>query len=246
MPAHFYLLSLHHRTLSDVLRRQHPLQTPLPFSFVVAIVSGIADALEAAASKGVVHLNMSADNVMVDEPEMVAHEADRRRAAAAGAVAVAAGGDGGIAEDIDVEYSVCIRRFEEPPVAVVTNWGASMVFDVAASKWVLPQAQLRDRLMAIGQPWSSNKHAAPELHIALARAKSELTPLKDVSDAAQHAIASAPTGVCRLQTFCATGAMAWACQCLGRFAVSLYRCRRRPCGHRGKGLAIPFRRVSVL
>ncbi len=207
MPAHFYLLSLHQRTLSDVLRRQHPLQMPLPFNFVVAIVSGIADALEAAASKGVVHLNMSADNVMVDEPEMVAYQSVRRRAAAAGAVAVAAGGDGGIAEDIDVEYSACIRRFEEPPVAVVTNWGASMVFDhAAAAEWVVRVPTERGRLVLAGQPWGSEKHACPELHTSLARA-SELTPFNAVVHAARQAMVSAVKAgehalVCRVAWCC--------------------------------------------
>jgi hypothetical protein len=191
VPAHFYLLSLHHRTLSDVLRRQHP----LPFNFVVAIVSGIADALEAAASKGVVHLNMSADNVMVDEPEMVAYEADRRHAAGA-----AAGGDGGLAEGIDVEYSECIRRFEEPPVAVVTNWGASMVFDAAAAKWVLRVPTAQGRLSLTGQPWGSDKHADPELHISLARVRGVLAAGKAAADAAYAATMVATSGVSAVLT----------------------------------------------
>ena len=45
VPTYFRLLSLHHRTLRDTVRVQHPRQRPLPFRYVIAVVSGIADAL---------------------------------------------------------------------------------------------------------------------------------------------------------------------------------------------------------
>jgi serine/threonine protein kinase len=168
VPTFFYVLSLHHRTLKDVVQRQHPLQRPLPFSFVVAIVSGVADALAAAASKGVVHLDLKSDNIM------------------------AGGGDVDPNADVDVDYSECIRRFEEPPVAVVIDWGMAMQFD-AASEWKLHVPTVRGRLALGAQPWGNGEHAGPELHMALKRATSDLEAARDAVDAALQAMNAATT-----------------------------------------------------
>ena len=160
VPAFFSLLSLHHRTLKDTIRVQHPEQRPLPFPYIIAVVSGITDALAAAAVVGVVHLDMKEDNVMVDDPEAMDFEAEQ------------------IAADATVvDYSQCIRRFEEPPEAVVVDWGTAMQFD---GEWVL-------RVTAVGgsltlpegaQPWGNPAHASPELHLEWKRAEDELERAK--------------------------------------------------------------------
>ncbi len=156
MPAFFYLLSLHHRTLQDVVLAQHPLQRPLPFRYVIAVVSGIADALAAAADVGVVHLDIKEDNVMVDDPEAMDFEAEQ------------------IAVDATVvDYRQCHRRFEEPPEAVVVDWGTAMQVD---EQWVVAVTAVGGNLALPegAQPWGNQHNAGPELHIEWKRANDEL------------------------------------------------------------------------
>jgi serine/threonine protein kinase len=156
VPTFFYLLSLHHRTLKDTVRVQHPGQRPLPFRYVIAVVSGIADALAAAANVGVVHLDIKDDNIMVDDPEAMDFEAEQ---IAAGATVV--------------DYSKLIRRFEEPPEAVVVDWGVGMEFD---DEWVLRVPVVDGKLAPPdgAQLWGNPAHASPELHLELKRADDEL------------------------------------------------------------------------
>jgi serine/threonine protein kinase len=156
VPAFFYVLSLHHRTLLDTVLVQHPLQRPLPFRYVIAVVSGIADALEAAADVGVVHLDMKEDNVMVDDPEAMDFEAEQ---IAADATAV--------------DYRQCHRRFEEPPEAVVVDWGTAMQF---VDEWVVvvPAVSGSLTLPEGAQPWGNQHHASPELCMEWKRASEEL------------------------------------------------------------------------
>jgi hypothetical protein len=161
VPTFFYLLSLHHRTLKDVVLTQHPDQRPLPFRYVIAVVSGIADALEAAADVGVVHLDMKEDNIMVDDPEAMDFEAERVVADA----------------EIVVDYSQCHRQFERPPVTVVIDWGVAMHF---SGEWTLRAAvhtnggRVTLALPDGAQPWGNGSHASPELHTAWKRGHDEL------------------------------------------------------------------------
>jgi hypothetical protein len=164
VPTFFYVLSLHHRTLQDTVRVQHPEQRPLPFRYVIAVVSGIADALATAASVAVVHLDIKEDNIMVDDPEAMDFEAEQ------------------IAADATVlDYSKLIRRFEEPPEAVVVDWGVGMQFD---DEWVVrvPARIVDGKLvMALpdgGLPWGNPRHASPELQLEWKRASDELEGAK--------------------------------------------------------------------
>jgi hypothetical protein len=173
MPAHFYLLSEPRCTLKSVVQSLHPLQQPPPFKFVIAIISSIADALALAASKGVVHLNMDADSVMVEEPdsEFMAHEA----------------------KQLGVESSKCLRRFEQPPVAVVVNWATAMYLD-AACEWVLQVPIVHGKLVLAAPPWGSDEHVCPELHMSLKRAKSDLAAMSDAVITARNAMVAALAG----------------------------------------------------
>jgi serine/threonine protein kinase len=170
VPTFFYLLSLHHRTLLDTVQGLHPLQRPLPFRFVIAVISGIADALEAAANVGVVHLDIKEDNVMVDDPEAMDLEAEQRAAAPSD-----------VADTMVVDYSKCIRQFERPPTAVVIDWGVAMQFE---GEWVLrvPARTVDGRVVLAlpegAQPWGNGHHACPELHIEWKRASDELERAK--------------------------------------------------------------------
>ncbi len=169
MPAFFFLLSLHHRKLVDVISTVHPLQGPLPFRYVIAIVSGIADALEAAAEQGVVHLDMKEDNVMVDDPEAMDFEAEQRAAARGGPET---------ADSMVVDYSKLIRRFERPPVAVVIDWGIAKAFGMDGWVWRVP-ARTVDSMWTLAlpdkaQPWGNHLHASPELHMEWTRAREQL------------------------------------------------------------------------
>ncbi len=170
MPTFFYLLSLHHRTLLDTVRDQHPQQRPLPFPYVIAVVSGIADALEAAAGVGVVHLDIKNDNIMVDDPEAMDFEAEQ---IAAGATVV--------------DYSRLIRRFERPPVAVVVDWGCALHFDAA---WVLRVPTIGGKLELPdgAQSWGNPRHVCPELYISLQRANAELAAAKRAVTLAHQAM----------------------------------------------------------
>jgi hypothetical protein len=158
VPAFFYLLSLHHRTLDNILRVQHPEQRPLPFRYVVAVVCGIADALEAAAGVGVVHLDMKEDNVMVDDQEAMEFEAEQIATAAS---------------TVHVDFGKCVRRFEKPPVAVVVDWGCALHFD---AEWVLRVGVFDGKLVLPfeGRLWGNPSHASPELVISLRSASDEL------------------------------------------------------------------------
>ncbi len=170
MPASFLLLSLHHRTLTDVVRVQHPLQRPLPFRYVIAVVSGIADALEAAANVGVVHLDIKEDNIMVDDPEAMDFEAEQRATAPPDT-----------ADAMVVDYSRFLRRFERPPVAVVISWQTAMPFDDDLVLRV-PVRSVDGRVMLAhpegAQLWGNPAHASPELQIELRRASDELDRAK--------------------------------------------------------------------
>jgi hypothetical protein len=160
VPTFFYLLSLHHRTLKDVVRVQHPLQRPLPFRYVIAVVSGIADALATAASVAVVHLDMKEDNIMVDDPEAMDFEAEQ------------------IAADATVvDYTKLIRRLEEPPEAVVVDWGVGMQFD---DEWVVRVLVVDGKLAPPdgAQLWGNPAHASPELQVEWKRACDELERAK--------------------------------------------------------------------
>jgi serine/threonine protein kinase len=170
-PAFFALLSLHHRTLRDVVRVQHPAQQPLPFPYVVAVASGIADALAAAASVGVVHLDVNADNVMVDDAEAIDFEAAQRGAA--------------------VDYSRLVRRFERPPVAVVVDWGSAL--HVTTDKVLRVSVDDRGQLSLRdgAAPWGSHRHASPELFIEWKRAHDELERAKAAVSHAREAMAAA-------------------------------------------------------
>ncbi len=166
VPTFFYLLSLHHRTLKDTIRDRHPEQRPLPFPYVVAVVSGIADALATAASVGVVHLDIKDDNIMVDDPEAMDFEVKQRAAAPAGT-----------ADAIVVDYSKLIRRFEEPPETVVVDWGVAMQFD---DEWVLRVPVVNGKLVPPddAQLWGNPSHASPELQLEWKRAGDELERAK--------------------------------------------------------------------
>jgi serine/threonine protein kinase len=171
--AFFYVLSLHHRTLQDVVLVQHPEQRPLPFRYVIAVVSGIADALEAAAEEGLVHLDMKEDNVMVDDPEAMDFEAEQ------------------IAADATVvDYRQCHRRFEEPPEAVVVDWGVGMQFD---DEWVLRVPVVDGKLVPPddAQLWGNPAHASPELQVEWKRAGDELERAKGRVREAHQAKAAA-------------------------------------------------------
>ncbi len=170
MPAFFSLLSLHHRTLKDTIRVQHPEQRPLPFRYVIAVVSAIADALAAAVGVGVVHLDMKEDNVMVDDPEAMDFEAKQRAAAPAGT-----------ADAMVVDYSKLIRRFERQPVAVVIDWGVAMPFEGDLVLRVPARVVEGKLVMALpdgGLPWGNPRHASPELQVEWKRASDELERAK--------------------------------------------------------------------
>jgi serine/threonine protein kinase len=165
------LLSLHHRTLLDVVRVQHPEQRPLPFRYVIAVVSGIADALEAAAHVGIVHLDIKADNIMVDDPEAMDFEAAQRAAAPADT-----------ADAMVVDYSKLIRRFERQPVAVVIDWGVAMLFEDDLILNV-PVRKVSGRVTLAppndGAPtWGNGAHVSPELHMEWRCAEAELDRAK--------------------------------------------------------------------
>ncbi len=173
VPTFFYLLSLHHRTLKDTVRVQHPQQRPLPFRYVIAVVSGIADALATAANVNVVHLDMKEENVMVDDPEAMDFEAEQ------------------IAADVaTVDYSNCIRRFEEPPEAVVVDWGVGMQFD---DEWVVRVPVVDGKLAPPdgAQMWGNPAHASPELQVEWKRAGDELERAKGRVREAHQAKAAA-------------------------------------------------------
>jgi len=173
VPTFFYVLSLHHRTLKATVRVQHPEQRPLPFRYVIAVVSGIADALAAAANVGVVHLDIKDDNIMVDDPEAMDFEAEQ---IAAGATVV--------------DYSKLIRRFEEPPEAVVVDWGVGMQFD---DEWVLRVRVVDGKLAPPdgAQLWGNPAHASPELQVEWKRAGDELERAKGRVREAHQAKAAA-------------------------------------------------------
>jgi hypothetical protein len=160
VPTYFRLLSLHHRTLRDTVRVQHPRQRPLPFRYVIAVVSSIADALAAAAAVGVVHLDMNEDNVMVDDPEAMDFEAEQLAADAT-----------------VVDYRQCIRRFEEPPEAVVVGWETVMHFD---DEWVVRVPVVDGRLMPPddAMSWGNPAHTSPELQVEWKRTSDELERAK--------------------------------------------------------------------
>ncbi len=168
--AFFSLLPLYHRTLKHVVRLQHPKQRPLPFRYVIAVVSGIADALAAAAAVGVVHLDMKEDNVMVDDAESMDFEAAQRVAAPAGD-----------ADTMDVDYSQCIRRFERPPVAVVVDWDVAMPFEDDFILQVPVRTVDGRQVLSLPDgvlPWGNGSHASPELHIEWKRASDALERAK--------------------------------------------------------------------
>ncbi len=209
VPTYFHLMSPHHRTLKDVVRVQHPEQRPLPFRYVVAVVSGIADALEAAANVGVVHLDIKEDNIMVDDPEAMEFEAEQ------------------IAADATVvDYRQCIRRFEEPPEAVVIDWGTAMQFDDDLVLRV-PVRIVDGRVMLAlpegAQPWGNGSHASPELHIEWNRASDELERAKVAVVQANRAKITAEQGASSVRaahTSCVAHPCCFRCMLL---------CRRR-CG----------------
>jgi hypothetical protein len=182
VPTFFYLLSLHHRTLKDTVRVQHPEQRPLPFPYVIAVVSGIADALATAASVSVVHLDIKEDNVMVDDPEAMEFEAGQRAAAPAGT-----------ADAMAVDYRQCFRRFEEPPEAVVVDWGVGMQFD---DEWVVRVPVVDGKLATRdgAQLWGNPAHASPELQLEWGRAGDELERAKGRVREAHQAKAAAMEG----------------------------------------------------
>jgi serine/threonine protein kinase len=211
VPAFFYLLSLHHRTLLDVVRDQHPEQRPLPFPYVVAVVSGMADALEVAAENGVVHLDIKEDNVMVDDAESMDFDAAQRAAAPPGE-----------ASTLVVDFRACVRRFERPPVAVVIDWGVAMQFD---GEWVLrvPCVDGELSLPEGSQPWGNGSHAGPELHMEWKRASDEVATARLAVAQAYRAKNAAEQRTCcchrRRRRRC-------CCRCHSAFVVS-YRLQRR-------------------
>ena len=183
VPAFFSLLSLHHRTLKDTVRVQHPEQRPLPFPYIIAVVSGIADALAAAAVVGVVHLDMKEDNVMVDDPEAMDFEVKQRAAAPAAT-----------ADAMVVDYSKLIRRFERQPVAVVIDWGVAMPFEDDLVLRVRVRSVDGRSMLALPdgyQPWGNGSHAGPELHMEWKRASDELERAKVAVVQAHQAKAAA-------------------------------------------------------
>jgi hypothetical protein len=167
-PGLFYLLPLHHRTLKEVVRVQHPEQRPLPFRYVVTVISSIADALEAAARVGVVHLDIQEENVMVDDPESMAFDAEQRAAAPPDT-----------ADELVVDFSKCRRRYERPPAAVVVGWTAAKAFDADAA-WVVhvPVVDGNLTLPDRSQPWGNAYLASPELQVEWRRAAHELERAK--------------------------------------------------------------------
>jgi serine/threonine protein kinase len=212
VPACFSLLSLHHRTLKDTVRVQHPEQRPLPFRYVIAVVSGIADALAAAAGVGVVHLDMKEDNVMVDDPEAMDFEAEQRAAAPAGT-----------ADAMVVDYSKLIRRFERQPVAVVIDWGVAMLFEGGLVRTAMVRSVAGTSELALPdgfQPWGNGTHASPELHIEWKRASDELERAKVAVVQAYQAKTVAEQGA--RSVFCCLCEMCRSC-----LLTLLLLCRRR-------------------
>jgi serine/threonine protein kinase len=206
--AFFYVLSLHHRTLQDVVLVQHPEQRPLPFRYVIAVVSGIADALEAAADVGVVHLDMKEDNVMVDDPEAMDFEAEQ------------------IAADATtVDYSKLIRRFEEPPEAVVVDWGTAMQF---VDEWVVvvPTTSGSLTLPEGAQPWGNQHHASPELCVEWRRATVELERATVAVAQAYRSKTAAEQGESSMFVVCVVSVCVCVAHVCWFLCVSL--CRRRP------------------
>jgi hypothetical protein len=192
VPAFFYLLSLHHRTLVKTVSEQHPEQRPLPFRYVVAIVSGLADALEAAAKAGVVHLDIKSDNVMVDDPEAMDFEAEQR--------------------DV-VDYRKLVRRFERPPVTVVIDWGVAMHFN---GDWVHVVTVGGDGRLALAdgaQPWGNASHACPELHLEWKRANDALAAA-NIAVAQAHRAKTEAAQRTLLYTVCCVVPARVACGCL--------------------------------
>jgi hypothetical protein len=154
---------------------------------------------------------MKEDNVMVDDPEAMDFEAEQ------------------IAADATVvDYSKLIRRFEEPPEAVVVDWGTAMPFD---GEWVLRvQARIVDgRLMLAlpegAQPWGNQQHASPELCMEWRRANDELDRAKAVVTRAYRAKTTAEQGVCSLFAVCVglclMSAGSAACYCAGGDAADI-------------------------
>jgi hypothetical protein len=187
VPTFFYLLSLHHRTLKDVMAVQHPEQRPLPFHYVVAVVSGVADALAAAANVGVVHLDMKDDNIMVDDPEAMEFEAEQ----------IAARHATGAADSTAVDYSQCLRRFERQPVAVVVDWGVAMQFD---GPWAVVVPVVDGKLSPPdgAQLYGNIAHASPELQIESARAEAALAAAKVAVAQTYQAKTAAEQSTCHL------------------------------------------------
>jgi hypothetical protein len=196
-PALFYLRSLPHRTLRDVVQGQRP----LPLRYVVAIVSGIADALAAAAAVGVVHLGICEENIMVDDQEATDFEAEQRTAVPLGA-----------ADAPMMDYSHLHRRFERPPVAVVTGWDGGIYWDpeesrnpgAAAFSLLWRRGSSRCPLEGLDVPWrdrscwSSQKpplndpsRASPELEVEWKRAREALEQADVAVAQAREAVAAA-------------------------------------------------------
>ncbi len=137
---------------------QHPEQRPLPLRYVVAIVSGIADALAAAAAVGVVHLDICEENIMVDDAEAMAFEAEQRAAVPLG-----------VADATTVDYSHLHRRFERPPVAVVTGWDAGRYWNPQNPDAFTLRWRNRDfrRLEGRDAPWHDRRRESLELELEL-------------------------------------------------------------------------------
>ncbi len=199
VPAFFYLLSLHHRTLLDTVQVQHPRQRPLPFRYVIAVVSGIADALEEAARVGVVHLDIKEENIMADDPEAMEFEAELRAAAPPDS-----------AHALVVDYSTLIRWFERQPVAVVIDWGVAMHFEAEWKLVVRVDATGTLALPEGAQPWGNPAHAGPDLHLEWARAHHALERAKDIVREAHQAKTAA---VARTYCTLSGGASRWQCSC---------------------------------